>query len=61
MVTDDRYLTTDELAQRLSMTNQALRHLRYKNEGPPFVKIGKRVRYFLPDVVEWEQTQRQPK
>jgi hypothetical protein len=43
------------------MTPGALRNRRWRNGGPPFVKFGKRVRYFLPDVVKWKQQQRELK
>jgi excisionase family DNA binding protein len=49
------HLTTDELAERLSVTRHALYKWRARGDGPPFIKISRRkVLYRLADVEAWE-------
>ena len=49
------YLTESELAQRWAVTKNALRQWRYRGEGPPYLKVGSRVRYRLSAVEAWEK------
>lgn len=44
------YLTTKEAAERLGVTVKSLESLRARGKGPPFVRIGKSVRYRLEDL-----------
>ena len=37
----------------LAMTPGALRKARSRREGPPYIKLGSRVRYLPADVVEY--------
>lgn len=43
----DRLLTQDEAATILGITLYKLKAMRWKRIGPPFIKIGKDVRYDL--------------
>lgn len=45
-----RYLRTEAVAEMLDITVKSLAQDRYRGEGIPYVKIGKRVRYRLEDV-----------
>ncbi len=52
---DDRTRTTDTegAAVLLGMTPETLRNWRYRGDGPPFLKVGRSVRYRLFDLAEW--------
>jgi len=51
----NRALTAPELAERWNVTPQALAQWRARNDGPPFLKLGKSVRYRMADVVAHEE------
>lgn len=48
-------LTPDELAERWSVSTQGLANWRSQGIGPAFVKIGRRVRYAISEVVAYER------
>lgn len=50
-------LTPDQLAERWGKTRQALAQMRYRGNGPCFVKIGKSILYRVGDVLEFEASQ----
>ncbi len=50
MTRDVRLLTTNEVAPMLNMTPAALKQARHKGGGPPWIKLGTRVRYAPADV-----------
>jgi hypothetical protein len=47
------YLTEDEQAAALGLTVRTLRSWRQRGEGPPFVKVGKRVFYPIAGNAAW--------
>lgn len=51
-------LTTRDLADRWNTTETTLRTKRARRVGPPFVKIGKSVRYRLADIEAFEAANR---
>lgn len=53
------YLTKKELAQKLRLS-QAYINILMRDEGLPFVKLGRAVRYPVGDVVSWLQKRRRP-
>lgn len=53
------YYTTGELATRMRVAEQTLRHWRMKREGPPFVNFGRRVLYPAKGFEKWEAKQTQ--
>lgn len=55
-----RHLTTDELADRLGIPANALKKWRAINDGPPYIRVGKYVRYRERDVEAWEKTRLVP-
>lgn len=51
---EDRLLTSQEVAAQLGITEGTLRNWRWEGEGPPYVKLGKRlVRYRLGAVRQY--------
>ena len=51
-------LTASEAAQRLRRPEETLRYWRWKGEGPPSFKIGRRVMYDAADLAAWIETQK---
>ena len=52
----DRLLTPAELADRWSMRVGSLANMRSRQEGPPFLRIGRKaVRYRLREVLAFEE------
>ena len=49
----EELLTPDELAARLKVKVATLRDWRYHQTGPPYVHVGRRVRYRPSDVDKW--------
>jgi excisionase family DNA binding protein len=47
------FLTAEEAAQRLGIRNQTLAVWRGRGMGPPFHKIGNRIRYREDDLELW--------
>ena len=50
-----RHLTTAELAERLGVPPDTVKKWRATGEGPPFLPVGKHVRYRERDVEAWEK------
>ena len=48
-----RWLTQEQLASRLDLSQRTLERMRNVGSGPRFAKVGKRVLYRLSDVEEW--------
>ena len=44
-------VTTKQLCDRLKVTRQAIQN--WRNEGMPFIKYGKLVRFEYEKVIEW--------
>lgn len=57
--TEVAYYTTGELASRMRVAEQTLRHWRMKRTGPPFVNFGRRVVYSVKGFEKWEAKQTQ--
>lgn len=53
-MTDDAFMTTEELAARWRTTPVGIAAQRYRGVGPRGYRIGKRVLYRLADVEAWE-------
>jgi len=49
-------LTTDDLASYLAVPRQTLAYWRCIGDGPPFLKIGRHVRYRRAGVEAWLDT-----
>ncbi|WP_259362932.1 MULTISPECIES: helix-turn-helix domain-containing protein [Paenarthrobacter] len=50
------HLTPQQLANRLNIPLNTVYAWRVARKGPPAMKIGKHIRYRLPDVQAWEQS-----
>jgi excisionase family DNA binding protein len=53
MADPDEFLSSDYVAEWLVLTRNTLEKWRVRGEGPPFVKVGGRVRYRRSDVLAW--------
>ena len=51
----EQFLSEVELATRWAMSSKTLTRWRGIRRGPPFVKLGKTVRYAMSDVLEFER------
>jgi predicted DNA-binding transcriptional regulator AlpA len=49
----DRLLTTKETAQRLGVSPSWLAKARMRGDGPPYVKLGRSVRYDEGVLAQW--------
>jgi excisionase family DNA binding protein len=54
----DELLTDHEAAQLLKCSRAALVRFRQERRGPPFVKVGKLVRYSQSDLKTWLDSER---
>jgi len=58
--TEDRQVTSAELAKRWNMNEGSIRMMRVNGTGPKFLKLGKgkrpRVRYWLSEIERFEKT-----
>jgi predicted DNA-binding transcriptional regulator AlpA len=53
-----RLLDTDESAKLLGCSPAALTKFRTQRRGPPFVRVGRLIRYRPLDLVRWVKSQR---
>lgn len=51
-------IDTDEAARRIGLQPGTLHNMRWRGDGPPFLKIGGRVRYRVTDLAEWLDSRR---
>jgi len=58
-VTTPPLLTPDEVAAWLRVPIASLATRRYRGEGPPFLKVGRLVRYRVDDVEGWLNNQQE--
>ncbi len=49
----DRLLTTREAAGMMGVAVGTLANMRARGEGPPFIKKGRYIRYWEPDIQAW--------
>jgi excisionase family DNA binding protein len=59
MATSDRWMTPEEVAERLRVPRATLSAWRYKNLGPAAVRLGRHLRYRVEVVEAWEAEQEQ--
>jgi len=50
---DKRLISTEEVATLLGHSPRTLEALRFRREGPPYVKLGRAVRYDLSELEAW--------
>jgi DNA-binding transcriptional MerR regulator len=49
----DSLLSTADLARRFNLPERTITHWRETRTGPPFIRLGSRVRYRAQDVEKW--------
>jgi hypothetical protein len=52
---DEIHLTEGQVATREQVSIRTVQRWRMTGEGPPFLKVGKAIRYRLKDLREWEE------
>ena len=58
MTEKEKFLSTRETARLLNLSAQTLVNMRYRGEGLPYHKIGRRVVYSLTDIHEFMEKRR---
>ncbi len=58
MSTDQKFMTTDEVATLVRSTPQTVKWWRHVKQGPTWFRIGRRVLYAETDVLAWLDAQR---
>lgn len=53
-----RYMTSDQAASHLVLSEATLRNWRSAGQGPAYVKVGRSVRYMTTDLDGWMGAQR---
>lgn len=53
--TTTKYLEEREVAKILGISVQTLRNRRFLGQPPPYVKLGRSVRYLLDDILAWAE------
>ena len=53
MEPNQAYVTEKEIARKLGLVPETLQAWRRTAKGPPFVKLGRAIRYRLKDVEAW--------
>ena len=48
------FLTVSELAEELATTSSVVYGMRYRNEAPPAVKVGRELRFSRRDLNAWK-------
>jgi len=62
MTTPDEFMTTQQVAVWLQVSEQSLIQDRFRDRGLPYVKLGRRVRYRRQDVIDYlDANLRQPR
>jgi hypothetical protein len=57
-MTEAKYLSTADLAIRWSMTPVTLRRWRQDGKGPPWIRMGRVVKYAIKEVERYERENR---
>ena len=58
-VIQELLLTESETARRLGISVSGLRKWRREGQGPRFIRLGRLIRYSVPDLEEWLVANRQ--
>lgn len=57
-LSDDLLLTRAEVHLRFGLTQRFLEVAVVKGNGPPFIKLGRSVRYRVGDILDWIEAHR---
>jgi hypothetical protein len=55
---EGRYIKSKETAKILGLKVGTLANMRTRGEGPPYIKKGRYLRYWEPDVLAWANKDR---
>ena len=55
-MSEGAYLTSKEVANRWRLSDQTLANWRHAGKGPPFIRVGSRVRYPMEGINAWENS-----
>lgn len=58
MTLSSELMDTKELAELLGLNEMTLYNWRREGKGPPYIRVGRRIRYKRADVDEWLQKER---
>ncbi len=53
-----KFLDSKDLAERWRVPVQTVYGLRYRNEAPPAMRVGRELRWALSDIEAWEAARR---
>lgn len=56
-MTDTRLLAATDVAEQIGVTVQTLATWRTRGAGPPYIKLGRMVRYRPEDIAAWVESQ----
>lgn len=54
----NQFLSTPQAATMLAVSESTLQRYRITNEGPPYIKVGNRVRYDIKDLEDWVESKK---
>lgn len=57
MIDANRLLNPHEAAEYLRLEQRTLNNWRHRRQGPPYYRVGARIRYSLPDLQAWVAAQ----
>ncbi|MGD0276250.1 MAG: helix-turn-helix domain-containing protein [Syntrophales bacterium] len=55
---DELLLKTADVGKMLSLAKTTLEHMRLKGDGPPYIQVGRSIRYPLSSIYGWMTKQR---
>lgn len=53
-----QFLTEKQAAHVLAVSTSSLQKQRHQRKGPPYYKLGKSVRYYLPELISFAEQRR---
>jgi len=53
-----QFITEKQAARHLALSISLLQKQRHLQQGPPYYKIGRAVRYYLPDLIAFAESHR---
>jgi Helix-turn-helix domain len=51
-------LTATEAGRLLKVSLSWLAKARMRGDGPPYIRVGRSIRYALPDLIQWKNSRR---
>jgi len=50
---NQEYIDTKLTAKLLGVSESTIKRLRKRSSGPPWTRVGRQIRYYVPDVRDW--------